>query len=330
VLQPGRDLTAASKRWRCAGRRLAPSYRGLAKLPLLSPTYAHAIDPLWPLCPFEVAVRGAGFIQLTPLKDASSYMVVIHSASLHTGVAHAPLRTVCCLRLAQLFSERVPMFSYAQLDLMPRDEYTPLVPGACRDAGCAYQMRGDYALPPAAVLQDVYSLVQRSVAVSAVLCCAHMGLFIHNHFCRQVEAKSRVRTRLLASPQPQLVVLWWFIHLTGSLTGTWLPLLQGGRQAWQVSGGGESCRDGCAGPGGRALVPGAHPASRFRFRHRSRRQHPTCQVAPCGAVGAAAAGQRQLLPATHVRATSQVLSRSASATCSRAAWLHVKGHVAAC
>lgn len=43
----------------------------------------------------------------------------------------------------------------------------PLVPGACRDAGCAYQMRGDYALPPAAMLQDVYNLAQRSVVLSA-------------------------------------------------------------------------------------------------------------------------------------------------------------------
>lgn len=71
-------------------RRLCQSYKTVARLPLLSPAFAHAIDPAWPLCPFETAVRGA-----------------------------------------------------------------------CRDAACAFQMRADYALPPSAVLQDVYNLVDR-------------------------------------------------------------------------------------------------------------------------------------------------------------------------
>ena len=62
----------------------------VAGLSLLSPAFAHALDPLWPLCPFETAVKGA-----------------------------------------------------------------------CHAAGCAYQMRADYALPPAAVLQDVYNLADR-------------------------------------------------------------------------------------------------------------------------------------------------------------------------
>lgn len=70
--------------------RLCPSYKTVAGLSLLSPSYAHALDPLWQLCPFETAVRGT-----------------------------------------------------------------------CRAAGCGYQMRADYALPPAAILQDVYNLVDR-------------------------------------------------------------------------------------------------------------------------------------------------------------------------
>ena len=37
--------------------RLCPSYNSVSRLPLTSATYAHALDPDWPLCKFEA--RGA-------------------------------------------------------------------------------------------------------------------------------------------------------------------------------------------------------------------------------------------------------------------------------